>query len=203
MDMSLSELSELVMDREAWRAAIHGVAESHTTERLNWTDSFHRECPFPHPQPLVTLPSFGIAFSSPGGCGSLVTEVMQSWSHRVIPHWPLNFILPGVCTQACQASCPQQYPSMLTYQASPLHFVTTTWAQYWITMHQSSLTLVLLKGVMFNNYTKTTGLKAPYLGQTRIYDHPTRSYELCLYMLNKSTFFLFLCRLGIKQEHFV
>ena len=64
MDMSLSKLGELVMDREAWRAAVHDVASSQTTERLNWTG--FKEVFFPHLEKPSPLPYFYfLALKSP------------------------------------------------------------------------------------------------------------------------------------------
>ena len=57
MDMGVGGLWELVMDREAWRAAVHGVVESNMAEQLNWTDTKSTPPLFNHPS-LVLFLSF-------------------------------------------------------------------------------------------------------------------------------------------------
>ena len=75
MDMSLSKLQELVMDREAWRAAVHGFAKSQTWFR-DWTPSPPASCP----QPLRLFW---------GGKSSLCCELVDG-EEKTLEAWALS-----------------------------------------------------------------------------------------------------------------
>ena len=79
MDVSLSELRELVMDREAWRASVHGAAKSQT--RLsNWTElNLHIYRPIPTKFHLVKAMVFPVVMY---GC--------ESWTIKKAEHWRID-----------------------------------------------------------------------------------------------------------------
>ena len=113
MDMSLSKLRELVVDRETWCAAVHRVTESDMTERLNWTETVACQAPlsmgFPRQEYWSRLP-FSSRGDLPDSGIKPTSPALAGWFFTTVP--------PGKPFCLTTLSKPQSAPNSLPPQLS-------------------------------------------------------------------------------------